>query len=239
MTELERRLLALGRELDVPSAPDLSSTVQMRLERRPRRPFPWRRAALLAAALLAIAIGAAFAVPQARTALLRWLHLRGATIERVETLPPAVERSQAGGLGRSLSREEAERQVGFRLALPPFKGDGPRRVYVLDDSVATVILHAYGRPILLSQFQSADGSLLKKLAAGKTVVDPVQVAGRPGLWLEGAPHTLTYFDRSLGFQERTVLIHGNVLVWVRGELTLRLEGKLSRAQALRIARTIR
>jgi hypothetical protein len=36
-----------------------------------------------------------------------------------------------------------------------------------------------------------------------------------------------------------VLIRGNVLLWTRGELTLRLEGRLSKAQALRIARTIR
>jgi hypothetical protein len=30
---------------------------------------------------------------------------------------------------------------------------------------------------------------------------------------------------------------GNALIWTRGDLTLRLEGKLSRAEALRVARS--
>jgi hypothetical protein len=36
-----------------------------------------------------------------------------------------------------------------------------------------------------------------------------------------------------------VLIRGNVLLWVHGPLTLRLEGKFTKAQALEIARSIR
>ena len=67
----------------------------------------------------------------ARSAILRFFHLRGATVERVGKLPPAVERSQAGGLGKPLSRAEAEQRVGFGLALPPVEGGGPARVYVL------------------------------------------------------------------------------------------------------------
>ncbi len=63
--------------------------------------------------------------------------------------------------------------------------------------------------------------------------------GEPGLWLEGGPHTLTYFNRRGEFRERTIVIHGNVLLWNHGELTLRLEGKLTKAQALDISRVIR
>ncbi len=36
--------------------------------------------------MLAVAVGAAMAVPQARTAILEFFRLRGATVERVETL---------------------------------------------------------------------------------------------------------------------------------------------------------
>jgi hypothetical protein len=64
------------------------------------------------------------------------------------------------------------------------------------------------------------------------------VNGRDGLWLEGGPHTLTYFDRLGQFQERTVLIRGNVLIWTRPNLTLRIEGRLTKAQALELAREI-
>ena len=43
---------------------------------------------MLVLAVLALAVGAAMAVPQARTAILELFRLRGATVERVETLPP-------------------------------------------------------------------------------------------------------------------------------------------------------
>ena len=156
MSALELRLRALGQALELPPEPDLAPRVLERLEGR-RRPFPWRRGAVLALALLVLALGAAFAVPQARSAILRFFHLGGVTVIRVETLPPAVERAQAGGLGRPVSLPEAERQVLFRILLPPFKGGEPRHVYVLGDSLATVIVRAHGRPALLSEFPRSAG----------------------------------------------------------------------------------
>ena len=234
MRPLEQRLLALGRELEYPLEPDVAQAVLARLESR--KAFPWRMVTI-AVAVLALAIGAAFAVPQARSAILRFFHLRGASVERVETLPPAVERFQAGGLGRPLSRHEAESSVGFRLVLPRHT-DEPQRVYVLGDSLASVIFRAHGRPVLLSEFEASGFDLLKKAAANATLVEPVRVDDGEGLWIEGAPHTLTYVDRSGAFRERTVLIRGNVLLWNRGPLTLRLEGKLTKAQALELARRI-
>jgi hypothetical protein len=235
VNELEQRLHRLGQELEYPPEPDVAPSVLARLD---RRPFAWRPVAMVFA-VVAVAIAAAFAVPQARTTILKWFHLRGATVERVETLPPSLERSQAGGLGRPLSRAEAERAVGFELALPPFKANAPSSVYVIDGALATVVLHAHGHSVLLSEYRAANFDLLKKSAAAKTVIEPVLVNGEPGLWLEGGPHTLTYFNRRGEFQERTVLIRGNVLLWVHGELTLRLEGKLTKDQALDISRVIR
>lgn len=236
MTPLEIRLRAVGHELELPSEPDLTTRVLGELERR--RPFLWRRAAVLALAVLAIAIGTAFAVPQARTAILRFFHLGGATVIRVETLPPARERSLAHGLGKPLARAQAERLLGFRLALPPVHGDPPAHVYVIGSSIGSVVLRRNGRPVLLSEFNSFGAGSLQKLATAATNVEPAVVDGRPALWIQGAPHTLTYFDRSFGFQERPVLIRGNVLLWLRGPLTLRLEGDLDRAQALELARSV-
>jgi len=235
MTSLEQQLQAVGRELDYPAEPDLARAVVARLEGR--RPFAWRRAAALAFAALLVAVVAALAVPQARTSLLRFFHIRGATIERVDTLPPAEERDQARGLGPAFTRAEAERRLGLRLALPPL--DGEPRVHVLEGVLATVILRPHGRPVLLSEYEAARYDLLKKSASGKAVIEFVRVNGSDGLWLEGPPHTLTYFARSGEFRQRTVRIHGNVLLWTRGGLTLRLEGRLTKAQALRLAKRIR
>lgn len=228
MTELERQLLAL--EIAVPEEPDLAPAVLARVE---GRSFPWRRVAL-ACALLVVALGAAFAVPQARSAILRFFHLGGATVERVQTLPPAVERS---GLGRPTSLAGAQRAVGLPLVLPPLDRK-PARVYVLDDAVATVPLQAHGQVVLLSEFGGTDEAYLKKLVGSSTSVEPLRVRGELGLWIEGAPHTLTYVDPSGRFRERPILIRGNVLLWLHGPLTLRLEGKLTKAQAIELARRI-
>jgi hypothetical protein len=228
MSSLEQRLQALGRELAFPHEPDLDVRAPA------ARPFPWRWVALAAAV---IALAAAFAVPSARTSILRFFHIQGATVERVETLPAAQERSSAGGLGRRVSVQQAERLLGFRLRLPPLESEPP--VYVLDDALATVILRVDDRPVLLSEYGARDYALLKKSVGAKTLVEPVRVAGEPGLWVKGPPHTLTYFSRSGEFRERTVKIHGNVLLWTHGAVTMRLEGRISKAQALRLARRIR
>jgi hypothetical protein len=237
MSELERRLAALGSEIVFPPEPDVAAAVVARLEERPRRPFPWRTVAIAVAVLAAVAVATAFAVPQARTTILRWFHLRGAAVERVETLPRGVERSQAGGLGRPYSLAGAERIVGFHLALPPFEGGKPNRVYVLNGALASVIVRTRDRSVLLSEYRSVGPEFLRKSVSAETNVEPVQVDGERGLWVEGATHALIYPG---GFSEpRTILIHRNVLLWVHHDLTLRLEGKLSKAEALRLARATR
>src|SRR5438034_3177921 len=94
MTELERALVALGRELDIPVEPDLRSHVRERIERRSRH----RRALILALALV-VAFAIALAVPPARSAILRFFHIGAVTIERVDTLPAARDRPLVAGLG--------------------------------------------------------------------------------------------------------------------------------------------
>ena len=55
---LEQRLQRLGQELEYPPEPDVTQAVLLRLD---RRPFPWRVVAV-ALAVLAVAVGAVFAV---------------------------------------------------------------------------------------------------------------------------------------------------------------------------------
>jgi hypothetical protein len=233
VSTLEQRLQELGQELAFPPEPDLVPHVR---ERAHGRPFPWRAVAV-AFAVLVLAVAAAFAVPQARSAILRWFHLGGATVERVETLPRAKERSQATGLGRPVPLSEAGDRVGFDLVLP--RGRKPQRAYVIGDSIASVLLRFRGRTVLLSEFPSYGGEALKKLSVNGTVIEPARVGRAEGLWIEGAPHVLTWIDRETGYRERPILIRGNVLLWLHGDLTLRLEGRLTKAQALELARTIR
>src|SRR3954470_12490463 len=120
MPELERDLRELGRGLDWPATPDLASAVRARLEEPRRR--SWGRPLAVALVVLAIAVGAALLVPQARTSILRFFHLGGVTVERVDKLPPTRPRGRLE-LGAPVSLAEAGRRLGHPILLPD--GDEP------------------------------------------------------------------------------------------------------------------
>ena len=78
---------------------------------------------------------------------------------------------------------------------------------------------------------------MKKLS-GAGEVQFLTVAGGPGYWLP-RPHELAYVDRDGSFQQERSRLAGSTLIWQRGEVTFRLEGRVSREQAVRIAESMR
>ena len=87
MPDLERQLRELGNVLELPAAPDLVDAVRSRIGEDRVPGLQRRRWLVVAIAALGLALAAAMAVPQARTAILEFLHIRGASVERVPTLP--------------------------------------------------------------------------------------------------------------------------------------------------------
>jgi hypothetical protein len=230
MAELERDLRATGPLLAWPSEPDLVGPVRARLGEAPRRRFVRRRVLVLALAALVVAIAAAFAVPPARTAILRFFHIGGETIEVVPTLPNAPHRSPVAGLAGPMSVEDATDRAGFNLILPPKHGG----IYAGDGIVATYI-----RPRVVLTEARGELGMYKKLVSPQTHLQPVRVNDHDGMWITGAPHVVAYFDsQGLGY-EKNVRIAGNVLVWAYGSVTLRIEGPLTQAQALSLAASVR
>jgi hypothetical protein len=228
MTELERALVALGRELDIPSEPDLRSGVAGRIARRTRR----RRGGVLAVALLA-AVGIALAVPPARSAILRFFHIGAVTIERVETLPAARGRSLAAGLGPARSLHDAEARSGVPLVLA---GPRPVRFYAEPGLIATLLQYC-GKPVLLAELEGDQTAISKKFVGPATRVEPAPI-GSFGLWLEGGKHVLIWTAGSGEIRHVERRLAGNVLVWADGTRTYRLEGRLNRGQMLELARRI-
>ena len=230
MTELELELRALGAEIAVPATPDLAAGVGRRIRRR-------RTAGrvLLAVAIAVAAIGIALAVPPARSAILRFFHLQGVTVERVDTLPAGRARRIGHALGASMPLAAAERRLGFRFRLPP--GATPADARVLD-SLGTVVLEHDGSTLLLSEFRGDVFDLLKKVAGPSTTVAEVDVAGGPGIWVEGATHFL-YLGRNGAVSDVPIAVHGNVLLWQRGGLIYRLQGRTDERDAIRIAESVR
>jgi len=227
MPELERDLRDLGRLLAFPPEPDLVSAVRERLAEPPR---PRRRVLVLALAALAVAVAVAFAVPPARTAILRFFHIGGETVERVNVLPPAQHRSPVAGLAGPMSLDRAARRAGFEVLLPP----GPTGRFYAADGIAATYL---GKKVVLTEFRG-DLGLSKKVASPATRIEPTTVNGTDALWIHGAQHVVYYFDSQGNGQSRVVRLAGNVLVWAHGSVTLRLEGPFSEAEALRIAGSV-
>jgi hypothetical protein len=244
MAELERELVELGRRLEFPPTPNLASAVRARLGERRR---PWfavhRRALALGFALLALAIGVAFAVPPARTAILRVFGVGGVEIKLVERLPatPVGKRLR---LGDRVTLTEARRRTDFPVRVPQAGGFAdPDAVFVSDAVPGGSVSFVYGsetRPrALLTQFEATAGAFAQKSVGPGTRLELVRIGGVGGYWLEGKPHTFAFRNRNGVIQFGTLRLARNTLIWERGGVTLRLEGDLTKAEALRVASSLR
>jgi hypothetical protein len=172
------------------------------------------------------------AVPDARSAILRFFHIGAATVERVETLPRAEHRPLTTGLGPQLSRGVAERRAQMQIVLPSLAGPAPTRYYARPGLIATV-LRWHGKPVLLAEMEGEQVSIVKKVAGPGTNMEGANV-GDFALWIEGGEHVLrwNFHDRE---REIPTRLAGNVLLWVSGNTTYRLEGDLDKPQMRELA----
>ena len=242
MTELERALVVLGRALDVPEPPDVVAAVSAHLEpRRARRTPAPRRLAVAFALVLLAALLATLAIPDARSALFRALHIGGASIEVVDELPEVpAEPDLELTLGQRVTLDEARRDAGFDVRRLE---EEPDAVYLGDRGTVWLLYGSPERPrLLLAQtpFHSVDQELLlKKVAAAGTMVELVSVDGAKGAFLSGDPHFLFLLDELGNPVEDSARLAGNVLLWNEGGIAYRLEGDVDRETALELAGSLR
>jgi hypothetical protein len=231
MSELELRLQELGGEIVYPETPRF----ELSLDRRPA-PRSWLRPlALGLAVLLAVAAGVLALSPGARSAFLEIFQIRGATVERVDSLPAV--RAQRVDFGERVGRDEAERRVGFELL---DLGAAPDAIFVRPDGLASVV---YGDPahprLVLSQARGALWKgFIKKTAGRGTIIDEVTVDGEPGLFVAGPDHFVMFLDENGLISDERTYLAGTVLLWNRGDLLLRLEGDVTEEQALELAESV-
>jgi hypothetical protein len=226
----ERELRALAAYVDFPAERDLAPAVRARLAPRGHR----RRALIVVIVALAVAIGVAFAVPPARSAILRFFHLQGVTVEVVDELPQ-VKTSGALDLGSPISLEGAARTTRFQPLRSGLLGDPDRVTWD-----GRQLWFVYGNVrLLVSQFLGFGfDRFIKKVVEPDTRIRTVTVNGEPALFISGARHFI-YMEPTELIREERIRLARNVLLWERGPLTVRLEGDLSLAEALRIARSFR
>jgi hypothetical protein len=211
------------------------------------------RAAVVVAIAVAL-LGATLAIsPGARHAVAGWLGLRGVKVEVVPSLsaPPSPAALGTGlNLGKRVTLAQAQAMVPFPIGVPESLGP-PDEVYLrtgfIQDQVTLLYRARPGLPeaattgagLLLTEFQaSIDTELVeKKVAAQATRIDPVTVDGGSGYWIEGA-HEIYLIGPDGQPIADSLRLAGNVLLWERGPVTLRMEADISEQEALAIAESV-
>jgi hypothetical protein len=239
MSELERALVLLGRDLDVPETPELAPAVLAGI--RPRRARPPRRRLSLALAFAVLAaVVATLAIPDARSAILRLLHIGGEEIEFVDELPEVSAQPDLGlVLGQRMPLAEARARAGFGLRE---LDERPDAVYMGERDTVWFLYGTEEHPRLLvaqTPELAFDDSFLKKLATGGTHVEYVSVRGWPGGFLSGEPHVIYLLDDHGEVIVESARLARDVLVWSERGVAYRLEGDFSRDEALRLAGSLR
>lgn len=260
MPDLERSLRSLADRDDLfPATPDIAAGVAAQIGRlRPARRVEWRMVAVVALVVLA-ALTAALAIPRSRSAIADFFGIKGIRIERDAGDVPNVPATPAsiGGsllLGERTTLDGAADRAPFAISLPAGGAAGPPdEVWLNRRGGATVVGLVWsasgelpevgdtGVGMLLLEIGTDDDDeiFIKKMVAGGEA-EMASVHGRMGLWIENGVLAVAPVEglmlEPLGPAVRR---SGNVLIWSDGEVTYRLETSLPRAEAVRIAESLR
>lgn len=260
---LEAELRELGRQIEVGSPrPDLAAAVRARLEesaagvradrRVGRRGSAWDLVAVRAAAALVLVFaGLLVASPDVRAAVGDWLRFAGINIGRGQEPPvePPTDRYVPLPGERKTSLAEAVEMATFEIRVPAELG-APDLVTVADGEpprvVSLLYLAAPGRPaagpasagvaIRIDQFAGRIAPLFSKYIDDDTG-ETLTIGPYRAFWID-APHPVLYVDPlDRNFEESARLSARSLIIEVRGT-TVRIEGDLTKEQAIKIAESL-
>lgn len=252
--DLERRLAGLAPELAWPPAPDLRGSVRRRIVAPPT----WHRSAwALAAAALVVLLAALLAYPPTRTAIADWVNLH-TSIKRTTTLPtpspePPGPLGKRLGLGDQTTLPAARAAVTWHVFLPAGVG-APDEVYLQNPpdgpaqgEITLVYASRAGIPVAgetgVSLLITEARGTVNQIFFGKTVgsgttVEPVDVNGHQAWWISGEPHVFFFDDAGGNTRMETMRLATNTLIVDEGGTIVRIEGNLTRQQALDLAASL-
>jgi hypothetical protein len=224
---LEERLAELAGDLRVPVPEGLETVVMSRIHgSRPRR--RWRR--WVAGLLLGLLAGGAAVSPVGAT-IREWLGFHGVGVTSGEEVTGTPVVPTATG---DPDLERAAAAVGFMPVVPAVLGP-PDAVEVSGDAlVASLSWSTESGTVRLDQFRGTVEPLFWKTTSA---AEPVSVSGRDALWLPTA-HRVTVMSDEGAVRQLPSRLAAPTLVWLDDDLTLRLEGDLTLAEATRIAESV-
>ncbi|HEU5113227.1 MAG TPA: hypothetical protein VFU96_07890 [Acidimicrobiia bacterium] len=242
---IEQTLLELAHHIDWPEPSDQGVDLRSRLAAAPARRARRRWIPATAIVLIMVASLLLFS-PRARQAVADLLGVAGIEI-RFDPDPAKIVGGELD-LGEAMTLEEAAEAVDFELTvpanLPPpdgvFLSDRPSSGRVSMVWEGTEALPASGESgigVVYSQFalELAEDADFVKSVMPDTSVRAVEVDGAIGLWIEGAPHVISYEDAAGNRVEEETRLAGNVLMWESQGVTHRIETTLGLGATLALA----
>jgi hypothetical protein len=259
MPDLEDQLASLAEFIEWPAMGELRLPIHGEaagVARRRGRAF-WQTRWVLAAAAAIVIVATLLAYTPTREAIAAWVNLH-VTIHRTENLPtpsplPSGPVGKRLSLGTQTTLDGAQRQVGWNVVVPSSLG-APDEVYVkLPPSgpsggqvtlvyvsrtdirptgitgVSVLVTEARGR--VAEQYFS-------KVLGPDATVEQVTVGGHAGYWISGRPHDFAFTDEQGNPYFETLRLATNTLVFDDGGTLVRIEGDMTKAQALEIARSL-
>jgi hypothetical protein len=245
---IESLLVELGSQVVWPEHPDQAPAVRRRLT-TPSASRPRLRWIPVTVAVLLLAASILLLSPGAREAVADLLGVAGIEVRFGEDEQPPVGAEL--DLGDAVTLDQAADAVDFDVSVPGLPGP-PDAVYLSPRPSAGRVsmvwegdeaLPAAGESdigMIYSQFalDLAENELFVKSVRPDNGVRVVEVAGIVGLWIDGAPHLLTYEDAAGNIVEEETRLAGNVLMWERAGVTHRIETTLPLGEALAVAESL-
>jgi hypothetical protein len=245
---IEQALLELAHHIDWPDPSEQTADLHRRLAAAPVGPRRPRRIPATAIVLIVVA-SLLFFSPTAREAVADLLGVAGIEIS-FDPDPAAIVGGELD-LGEVVTLEEATEAVNFELSVPENLGS-PDAVFLSDRPSSgrvsmvwqgTEALPASGESgigVVYSQFalELAEDADFVKSVMPDTSVRAIEVDRAIGLWIEGAPHVISYEDAAGNRVEEETRLAGNVLMWESEGVTHRLETTMGLGPTLAVARSL-
>jgi hypothetical protein len=255
--ELEQQLIALGAQLDWPATPHLAARVRSRITAQAPRAAWYQSRWALAAAAVVIALAALVAYTPSREAIAGWVNVH-VLFQRVQVLPtpsprPSGPLGERLGLGQLTTLSEAQSHLTWKIAVPSSLGQ-PDEVYlqlppagpaqgevtlVYSTRPGIPVANETGVAVLVTEARGAvNTNFFSKMLGTDATLEPVTVAGHQGYWVAGSPHVFIFVDADGNFRNETMRLATNTLILDEGGTIVRIEGKLTKAQAEQIATSL-